>query len=993
MINNSISKVQDLGQRKKIFGGSLSTVAFLIIFFSVFNFSVPTAQAVQIKKIYRSFFNFRPGETSGLIALGNKVNPAKTIVLISSMATNTTTSAHGERNFFFTAQLAGDDKVQIDRGAGDVNASIALQIIEFADGLQIQSGVTDVDPGVLTKTVTLPPISPALDLTRSVPIVTFRTTTGGTATTSYDRTNEFFLEPVLSQVAGNTTLTFKRLKASVTAMDKPITVAWQVVEFQTDAKVYSGMVSMPVPLVNGVQSATNDGSDPDSTGPLLSNAQPFNPPLSDNGDNALLFFYPKYGTQFVGEDAQIFIRGTITNDKTVTFSRGYGTSIPNTAVAIRFYIVDFMDGSGISGGLGKGLKGSFNATDEPPLKTISSSLNKSPITNTTTSPHSFAVDDFINVSGVNGNAAANGTWLVKSVPSTVTFTMKDLSGSQVDGTGGSNGTTGKTAKASEANLTSSYVTLDPTRLITMASASATDVVSADETSWADDLSFINYLYQKNAAWYLVSIRDSDGRATAAVQDYWTYEFPALTLKAPNGGNVWIVDSQQTIAWVHADSAADHDWQLEISLDGGANYTPMIGTTYGWCGAAHNEDCTQAASGVALSVGNIPWKVSDSVGTDVKIRLVDLTDTTPDTTCKRHCDASNATFAISGSITNVVVKHSGVPSNVLYVGDTVATVSWTQLGSVGTVRIEIDTDGDDLFGAEDNPADVILKTGQSTGASGDYNWIWIPSVGNYIGEDRKIRVIAENDAKVESVTPPFAVRPTINILEPAAGAKWFLGKLHTIEYCTTGTVGNIKVYLSSNSGSTYDYRLDSGGSEGVPATTNLGITANCKDKGAQWDLTIDPATPVGNTSKIKIEKFDQTEIYDTGPDTGVFEIIKPSLSLIDPSTTDVLKVGVNNPISWTVRGEDGISTVSIKYTTSWSTCQNNPGDHACWVTLKTPDASSLPVGSSPFLWNVGNIAGTDIGIRIQDSNNGNLVYDKRGPFKVEEKALPNYQIGS
>jgi len=47
----------------------------------------------------------------------------------------------------------------------------------------------------------------------------------------------------------------------------------------------------------------------------------------------------------------------------------------------------------------------------------------SPITITTTAAHGFVVGQMVRVNGVGGNTAANGTWVVQSVPLTTTFTI------------------------------------------------------------------------------------------------------------------------------------------------------------------------------------------------------------------------------------------------------------------------------------------------------------------------------------------------------------------------------------------------------------------------------------------------------------------------------------------------------------------------------------------------------------------------------------------
>jgi hypothetical protein len=964
----------------------------MTVLFIALNVFTPNAEAVQIKKVYRGIANFSDLDLPKTEPIGGQVDPEKTLLLISAAAANATNNSYGERNFFFTAELLGNDKIKIDRGASHVEASVAWQVIEFADGVRVQRGAASLDKGMLSKSITLPPLSPAVEIEKSVPIVTMNTLTGGNSATSFVRTHEFFVDAALSQSSGSTVLTLKRGKASATANDQTLNLAWQIVEFGYDARVYSGFVTMPVPQLNGTQSVTNDGLDPDGSGALPPNAGAFNPPLANGGANALLFFYPKYGTGFAGEDARIFIRGSITNDTTVTFARGYGVTAANTDIGIRYYVVDFTDGSGAAGDLGKGLKGALSSASESALKSINKSTNKSPMVNTTSAGHGFAAGDLINVGGVNKNTAANGTWRVGTASLTATtFTMEHLTGAQANGAGGQDGTSGKAAKANEVNLTALYSTIDPSRFIALSYTSAASSVTNATNHWADDLMFLSHLYQKGNVWYYAALRNSGGRAIAADVDYFAYEFPSLTLKNPNGGGYsLIVDSEQMIAWSHSESAKDHDWQLEVSMDGGASYTPMTDSKFGRCGPKFDKGCTKAATGVPMTAGMVPWKVSDSVGNNVKIRIMDVTDSsTPDPACKRRCDASNLPFAIQGMIKDVYVKSAGAASTMLSVESEDAQIVWTQVGSLGTVTIDMDLDGDTKFGADDEPDDLVLAKGFVTGGSGPYSWNWT-EIGEQAAENHVIRVLAETDPAIKGFSGPFSIRPAITILEPLAGAKWYLGKLHTIRYCTTGPVGNVKVYLSANSGSSYDYRLDSAAVSGVPATRSLGPTANCKKNEAHLDWLIDSSMPEGAKNKIKIEKWDMADVNDTAPDpgvTGAFQILKPSFVITSPLPNDIMKEGEVKPITWAMEGQPSPFNMTIKYTKTWSTCQMKPGTDPCWLAIETPSGASVKSDASPFSWMLKNVFGMDIGIRVQDASDTDKLYDKKGPFMAAPADIP------
>jgi uncharacterized phage protein gp47/JayE len=59
---------------------------------------------------------------------------------------------------------------------------------------------------------------------------------------------------------------------------------------------------------------------------------------------------------------------------------------------------------------------------------VTGATNGSPIVITTRNAHSLRPNDIVRISGVGGNTNANGTWRVKTVPSTTTFTIQGLDG-------------------------------------------------------------------------------------------------------------------------------------------------------------------------------------------------------------------------------------------------------------------------------------------------------------------------------------------------------------------------------------------------------------------------------------------------------------------------------------------------------------------------------------------------------------------------------------
>lgn len=70
-----------------------------------------------------------------------------------------------------------------------------------------------------------------------------------------------------------------------------------------------------------------------------------------------------------------------------------------------------------------------------PTATINADTDASPDVVTTTAAHGFIVGDRVTITGVVGDLALNGTFIVATVPTTTTLTLNTLAGAQVIGSG------------------------------------------------------------------------------------------------------------------------------------------------------------------------------------------------------------------------------------------------------------------------------------------------------------------------------------------------------------------------------------------------------------------------------------------------------------------------------------------------------------------------------------------------------------------------------
>src|SRR5207302_41866 len=195
----------------------------------------------------------------------------------------------------------------------------------------------------------------------------------------------------------------------------------------------------------------------------------------------------------------------------------------------------------------------------------------------------------------------------------------------------------------------------------------------------------------------------------------------LTVSVPNGGEVWIIGSAQTITWTSAGTIPSV--KLEYSKDNFATVT-LIAASVG-------------------NTGSFAWTVPDNASTTVKVRVTNTADATV-------FDDSNANFTIRGGF--ILSAPNGGEEWV--VGST-HQIAWTTTGSVPSVKLEYSTDN---FAT----ATVIVA---STANTGSFGWV----VPDAISTTAKIRVSDAADSSANDVSDNnFKIRGGITVSAPNGG---------------------------------------------------------------------------------------------------------------------------------------------------------------------------------------------------------------------------------
>ncbi|MDD5688638.1 MAG: carbohydrate-binding protein, partial [Elusimicrobia bacterium] len=375
--------------------------------------------------------------------------------------------------------------------------------------------------------------------------------------------------------------------------------------------------------------------------------------------------------------------------------------------------------------------------------------------------------------------------------------------------------------------------------------------------------------------------------------YGNSNTPTITVTYPNGGESLTVGSQQTVTWTSAGTVGNVN--IDISTDGGATWSPLVSNT--------------ANDGSELV--NIP----NTPSTTCRIRVQEP-DGSP-------TDTSNSNFTITSTPpppTITVTYPNGGES--LTVGSQ-QTVTWTNGGTVGNVNIDISTDGGATWST------LVSNTANNGSQS--------VTVPNTPSTSCRIRVQEPDGSPTDTSNSNFTITstpppPTITVTYPNGGESLTVGSQPTVTWTSGGTVGNVNIAISTNSGTSW-----------VTYVTN---TAN---DGSQ-PVTI-PNTP-STACRIMVQELDGSPT-DMSDSNFTITTIPPVVSI----STIAITNGSNPPATITIKvnatDSDGIKQVDFY-------SNGNP----LLPAVTTPDGNSQYV----YTWN--NVSSGTYSITAKATDNSN-----------------------
>ncbi|MFH0796378.1 MAG: Ser-Thr-rich GPI-anchored membrane family protein [Candidatus Omnitrophota bacterium] len=381
----------------------------------------------------------------------------------------------------------------------------------------------------------------------------------------------------------------------------------------------------------------------------------------------------------------------------------------------------------------------------------------------------------------------------------------------------------------------------------------------------------------------------------------------VNLTVPDGGQIWTVGTTHQITWTK--TGTFNYVKLEHSVDGDTSYLvpPIV---------------SQTDAG-ALSYN---WVIPDTIGNNNKIRI---SDPNYPNLVK---DVSTDVFTIVGALD--LTGPNG--AEVWYVGDTNRNITWNAIGTITAVKIEYSTNGGGAWSTINNGAPGVY-------GSNTYSWTPIPDA---ISKNCLVKISDPNFPSVSDQSAAvFDIRPKLTVTVPNGSERWLVSSNQLIRWTHTGSIGQVKIEYSTNSGSTYS-----------------NVVASTEGATDQYLWTNIPDTISANC-QVKITRVDDSAVVSVSP---TFKIIG-SVNLTKPVVDEKVKIGTSYKVEWTMVGS--ITNVRLEYST------NNGSSFGYSIV------DSTPANALSYFWNVGNPPSPNCVIKISDYNDA-VTYDTSEVFKIQ-----------
>jgi hypothetical protein len=351
---------------------------------------------------------------------------------------------------------------------------------------------------------------------------------------------------------------------------------------------------------------------------------------------------------------------------------------------------------------------------------------------------------------------------------------------------------------------------------------------------------------------------------------------AITVTSPVAAEDLVIGGKYYITWRNTGTVANVN--IEYSLDGGSNWTGV-------------------ASGIANSK-NYEWTVPNFISGTVIVRVSNSSDLT--------INDSSDTFAIVGQ-TIVVADPNAVSSWML---TKKYGITWQNNGVFANVKLQYSLDGGSVWNS-------ITESSANT-----KYYEWTVPVTAAASSEAMINVSNVSNTAVEESSDTFEiVSQTFNVVSPKAGDQFVVSRKYYVTWLTDGTVSNVNIYYSVNSGGTW----------------NL-LSSNLANTGS-YEWTVPNA--VSSLCLVRVTNSANESILD---ESAMFSIVPQSIFVNSPVLNDNWIIGRKYFITWSNVGT--VASVRLQYSynggTDWNLITDNLSNSGSyeWTVPNTPSNNCL-----------------------------------------------------
>ena len=283
------------------------------------------------------------------------------------------------------------------------------------------------------------------------------------------------------------------------------------------------------------------------------------------------------------------------------------------------------------------------------------------------------------------------------------------------------------------------------------------------------------------------------------------------------------------------------------------------------------------------------------------------------------------------------------SNTSWIAGSRQEISWNNSSSIRKVKITYSADNETTWNT------IIDSTDANQGL---YYWN-IPST---LSSDNVVIAVSDIDyPNVDDTVKGIAISTaSIQLVYPTGGEYWQSGNAYSIRWNNTDNISFIDIFYSTNAGANWTEIVS-----GYPADSN------------SYNFTV-PSNVATDSLRIKISGTGAPMLKDSSGSN----IYVRKISVLSPIAYDRFNVSKLKVIQWSA--SENVNNVNIEFLPS-------PG--GTWLPIATVSASN-----GQYAWNVNNIPGDSVLIRISDAESNLAVVDSSSYFSIGLLKLTSPLLG-